>query len=82
MNQATNQQVYIRTLTATELITRIRECEKIINNPRISALVRSIYQQYRDRLWLLLTERFEAQLSDSAFMFIFQIDASFTLNLK
>jgi hypothetical protein len=76
------EQVVVRRYTATELIERIRKCERIINSPGISGCVRAIYQQYRDRLWEILNEKFEAQFSDAAFFFIFQINASFTLNLK
>lgn len=76
------EQIIIRQYTATELIEKIRKCERIINRPGISACIRSVYQQYRDRLFDILTEKLDAQFSDSAFFFIFQIDASFTLNIK
>lgn len=78
----TIEQIVVRRYTATELIERIRDCEKIIHRPGISGAILGIYQQYRDRLFDILIEKLDAQLSDSAFFFIFQIDASFTLNLQ
>jgi len=80
MNNAT-QQIVVRNYTATELIERIQKAERVIASGTASACVRSVYQHYRDTLWALLVDKLEAKLSDAAFLFIFEINASFTLNL-